>query len=151
MMTNSSFFVAQVNILVHASDFPWSTDQINSMKTLMRMKTAKGAASTIPSASQTECDSPVICFSNPEKTMSDLSLVDHNQPSTLMRQSDGERPSGILWDVFRRKDAPKLLEYFQKHADEFYNPCGSSKQQVTSICRWVSHISIFRSFLSYNP
>lgn len=31
-------------------------------------------------------------------------------------------PSGVLWDVFRRQDVPKLIVYLQKYHEEFGKP-----------------------------
>ncbi|KAL8167840.1 hypothetical protein V2J09_009339 [Rumex salicifolius] len=151
-----------VNVLVHASTFPWSSDQINKIKSLMRMKNVKemggflddritrdrqgsnqraaiedrsvGAARTLAvnlPGSETESDSSMLCSGtsgSPEKSVGDKFLVDPTQPSNSKRQSGDERPTGAQWDVFRRQDAPKLLEYIQKHKDEFHNSKGSSNQ-----------------------
>ncbi|XVF87595.1 hypothetical protein PTKIN_Ptkin18bG0132600 [Pterospermum kingtungense] len=40
---------------------------------------------------------------------------------------------GAEWDVFRRQDAPKLMEYLRKHLNEFGHPCGFRKQVVHPI------------------
>ncbi|KAJ7968448.1 Lysine-specific demethylase JMJ25 [Quillaja saponaria] len=41
--------------------------------------------------------------------------------------------SGAEWDVFRRQDAPKLIEYLKRYSNEFPNTYGYQKQMVHPI------------------
>lgn len=73
---------------------------------------------TIPSRSlednASNNEEPVSCSdsdSDSEKTLSSLPL------HKAVRST--EMYSVAQWDVFRRQDEPKLLEYLKRHADEF--------------------------------
>ncbi|KAK7319593.1 hypothetical protein RJT34_04316 [Clitoria ternatea] len=41
--------------------------------------------------------------------------------------------SGAQWDVFRRQDVPKLIEYLKRHHDEFSYTCDSNKKMIHPI------------------
>lgn len=48
---------------------------------------------------------------------------------------------GALWDVFRRQDVPKLMEYLQVHWEEF----GKATSATDSVC--FSNFSYYKSIL----
>ncbi|KAF5742225.1 lysine-specific demethylase JMJ25 isoform X1 [Tripterygium wilfordii] len=50
----------------------------------------------------------------------------------IINETRGES-CGAQWDVFRRQDVPKLLEYLRRHSDEFTHTNGFREQLVCSI------------------
>ncbi|XVF27748.1 hypothetical protein REPUB_Repub14bG0135300 [Reevesia pubescens] len=82
-----------------------------------------------------DSDSDSDCNSNSEAAL----LPCHTISEALENQEVfGERTElakscGAEWDVFRRQDVPKLIEYLRKHSHEFGHTCGFRKHAVHPI------------------
>ncbi|OMO76630.1 hypothetical protein CCACVL1_15541 [Corchorus capsularis] len=86
-------------------------------------------------SSDTDSDSD--CNSNSEPALL-LSHTIHSSEGLQNREVFGKRTKlakscGAEWDVFRRQDVPKLMEYLRKHSNEFGHICGFLKQVVHPI------------------
>ncbi|XP_050289017.1 lysine-specific demethylase JMJ28 isoform X3 [Quercus robur] len=57
----------------------------------------------------------------------------HSQNSNSYRKKLFSESSGAQWDVFRRQDVPKLIEYLQRHSNEFSHMSGLHKHVVHPI------------------
>nr|POE80422.1 lysine-specific demethylase jmj25 [Quercus suber] len=57
----------------------------------------------------------------------------HSQNSNSYRKKLFSKSSGAQWDVFRRQDVPKLIEYLQRHSNEFSHMSGLHKHVVHPI------------------
>lgn len=53
---------------------------------------------------------------------------DHTRSSNFYKKKLVSESSGAQWDVFRRQDVPKLIEYLQRHSSEFSHTYGFHKQ-----------------------
>ncbi|KAL8130414.1 hypothetical protein V2J09_019569 [Rumex salicifolius] len=82
--------------------------------------------------SESESDSSNMCSGTGESLEKPDDQLSHQDSETcnIEKGCSNERPSGSQWDIFRRQDTPKLVEYIRKHSDEFY---GSSNKDVDPI------------------
>ncbi|XVE51234.1 hypothetical protein DITRI_Ditri02bG0023600 [Diplodiscus trichospermus] len=86
-------------------------------------------------SSDSESDSD--CNSNSEDAIRPRHTI-HCSETLENEEVVGERtelaPScGAEWDVFRRQDVPKLMEYLRKHSNEFSHTCSFRKHVVHPI------------------
>ncbi|GMH30316.1 hypothetical protein Nepgr_032159 [Nepenthes gracilis] len=156
-----------INILAHATDAAYTTEQLNKMKAFLRrnardereynahdlenglilehseiteeaeqhdrimemtqlcsMSNLKDC-DTLPTkvhGSDTDSDASMVCCQTSESCERSMDQIcsDHMKRSCC----------GSEWDVFRREDVPKLLEYIRRHSNDFR---GSKKQDVHPI------------------
>ncbi|XP_022716006.1 lysine-specific demethylase JMJ25 isoform X2 [Durio zibethinus] len=84
-----------------------------------------------------DSDSDSDCNSNSEPALLPCHTI-HNTEALEKQEVFGERTDlakscGAEWDVFRRQDVPKLMEYLRKHSNEFGHTCGFRKHVVHPI------------------
>lgn len=82
--------------------------------------------------SETDSDSEATlpCYESvlSSDTSDQRKLRDHTQSSNFYRKKVVSESSGAQWDVFRRQDVPKLIEYLERHSSEFSHMYGFHKQ-----------------------
>ncbi|KAE8732493.1 Lysine-specific demethylase 3B, putative isoform 2 [Hibiscus syriacus] len=143
-----------VNVVAHATDAPVSMKQLNKIRKLLEKKQfqdQKELAKTnldqkMATKVKEKCPSndknmeevglngtvsKEICRLLPSNTIhSSEALEDHE---ILRTRTDLAKLCGATWDVFRRQDVPKLIEYLKKYANEFDHTCGFQKHVVHPI------------------
>ncbi|MED6193487.1 hypothetical protein PIB30_019960 [Stylosanthes scabra] len=62
---------------------------------------------------------------------SDGNMVNHEHPFEQNGDFSEKKHPGVLWDVFRRQDVPKLNEYLNIHWKEFGKPNDALNEYVT--------------------
>ncbi|KAL2938958.1 Lysine-specific demethylase JMJ25 [Bienertia sinuspersici] len=87
-------------------------------------------------SSDTDSDASMICSrtsQSPDKSVDQISLLHHMRGCNATDQQPPQEHCGAQWDVFRRQDIPKLLEYITKHIDELKFSHGLSDNVVHPI------------------
>lgn len=73
----------------------------------------------------------------PVKTTVELKLDTPKETEGNANERSKAVHGGAVWDIFRREDVPKLIEYLKRHKHEF---CHINNQPVKSVCK--SHTSL---------
>lgn len=136
-----------VYLLVHTSEVKlkdWQRTKIEMMKKAYKEPEAKES-----------CGDPQICSPSPLSTENNGLDLESNQINSIMDQesenhssaeetmvnselpfrqngevSDNTHP-GVLWDIFRRQDVPKVTEYLKMHWKEFGKSDDTGNEFVT--------------------
>ncbi|XP_031126026.1 lysine-specific demethylase JMJ25 isoform X1 [Ipomoea triloba] len=92
--------------------------------------------------SDSDCDSgsdsegSILCSESVDR-LTDSDIDDFFHDSLESSNTHGTENSaticGAQWDIFRRQDVPKLLEYLRRHSKEFISACSYSKQPAHPI------------------
>nr|KYP51258.1 Lysine-specific demethylase 3B [Cajanus cajan] len=134
-----------VNIMTHATDVPLSTEQLTKIRKLLKKHKTLCQMETIATVEIQEQKVNGMTLLDAEKMeQKDLqiqttALSNHDNPRYPFERSQRNKnkfteQSGAQWDVFRRQDVPKLIEYLQRHYDEFsYTNDYYKKQMVHPI------------------
>ncbi|KAK9031327.1 hypothetical protein V6N11_032711 [Hibiscus sabdariffa] len=82
-------------------------------------------------------DSDSDCNSNSEAALLPSNTIHSSEAledqEIFGKRTDLAKSCGAEWDVFRRQDVPKLMEYLKKYSNEFGHTCGFRKHVVHPI------------------
>ncbi|CAN1222055.1 Lysine-specific demethylase JMJ28 [Linum grandiflorum] len=131
-----------VNILVHAADARVSTEQLNYIRkhnTQLHSKVARVSWFTASAHGPIEQDVHDRVRPNSDSdsdtntdTDSDTDTdTDSEISKFFISHEKHDESCGAIWDVFRRQDVPKLVEYLRQQCNKLTDAYGSRKQQVT--------------------
>ncbi|CAN1222057.1 Lysine-specific demethylase JMJ28 [Linum grandiflorum] len=133
-----------VNILVHAADARVSTEQLNYIRKLMKKNSENNRGNGVrpnsdsDSDTNTDTDSDTDTDTDSEISKFFISHVKGSRTSEHLRmetdpvtEEKHDESCGAIWDVFRRQDVPKLVEYLRQQCNKLTDAYGSRKQQVT--------------------
>ncbi|XP_021719520.1 uncharacterized protein LOC110687212 isoform X2 [Chenopodium quinoa] len=108
----------------------------NGASAVKHLPNNKSSPAKLVNSSDTDSDASMICSrtsQSPEKAVDQIPQLDSLGDLNLTDKSPPPGPSGAQWDVFRRQDIPKLLEYITKHVDELRFSYGVSDNVVHPI------------------
>ncbi|KAJ6292449.1 hypothetical protein OIU78_024594 [Salix suchowensis] len=123
-----------VNILAHATDVPVSTKQLNYIRKEDMLVNKKVARVSWFSAARHKAQASISKFffgpAKSSRSSDNLKFhVNHSETSNHFRSES----CGAQWDVFRKQDVPKLVEYLRRHSNEFIHTDGFQKHMVHPI------------------
>ncbi|TYI59303.1 hypothetical protein E1A91_D10G026400v1 [Gossypium mustelinum] len=109
----------------------------NTVPKLSRSPSAVHDAHDKEDSSDSDSDSDSDCNSNSEAALHPCDTIHGSEAledqEIFGKRTDLAKSCGAEWDVFRRQDVPKLMEYLRKHSNEFGHTCGFQKHVVHPI------------------
>ncbi|PPD76743.1 hypothetical protein GOBAR_DD26323 [Gossypium barbadense] len=129
-----------VNVLAHATDAPVCMKQLNKIRKLMKKKKFQDERELAKTHLDQKMANELKEKSNNSNSEAALHPCDTIHGSEALKdqeifgkRTDLAKSCGAEWDVFRRQDVPKLMEYLRKHSNEFGHTCGFQKHVVHPI------------------
>ncbi|KAF2305077.1 hypothetical protein GH714_001623 [Hevea brasiliensis] len=118
-----------VNILAHTTDVPVSSEQLNYIRKLMKKRKEQNEVSrAAPNDGQNVEEVGLHDMITEEMTSENMNFCGKNTDgSDHFRKQEVAEYCGAQWDVFRRQDIPKLVEYLRRHSNEFTHTYGLQK------------------------
>lgn len=93
----------------------------NNASTINSLRDDKSSPAKLVNSSDTDSDASMICSRpsiSPDKSVDQLPRLNHLENLNITDKRPSSEPYGAQWDVFRRQDIPKLLNYITNHIDE---------------------------------
>ncbi|KAK1424584.1 hypothetical protein QVD17_19917 [Tagetes erecta] len=150
LLSNLRFHASDmVNVLVHATGHPIPERMLNEVKALMinKYNSQDHLKSSKKIAKRNKLEEMFASSSRLEDANIHDEEVLVSDESESESESDDEDSSedvdncGAHWDIFRREDVPRLLEYLRKYSDKLSRSHGSPKKVVHPLCDEVFYLN----------
>ncbi|KAK9268102.1 hypothetical protein L1049_010541 [Liquidambar formosana] len=124
-----------VNILTHTAEVVLDEEQRSAVESLKRKHRAQDEKERLDQEIGWAANKEVYLSNNPSESNDIVGVLEEEpeEGSTFPGfppEGKTEETGGALWDIFRREDVPKLLEYLTNHSKEFRHTYCSPVEQV---------------------